>query len=230
MTDPVQPQSAATQMPVAASSAAGALSRLKLGIAAAAPQADAAGWASALAPWLLKSDIVTPLRIAALLGQCAVEAGTDFGELVENLNYTHAGRLCAVYPDEFPTLADAAPFVGNPTALANRVYADRCGNGNEASGDGARFVGRGLIQITGREDYVPFAAWCGKSLDDASAWAETRDGAAASACWYWDVHQLNKLADGWLISRITRAINGAAMEANGARITASNLAFHALNQ
>ena len=222
-TPAVQPGAA----PVTITSAA-AIPGLAAAIAAAAPHANIAIWSSALTPWLTKATITTPRRVAALLGQCAVEAGPGFSSLRENLNYTHAERLCAVYPREFPSVAAAEPYVGNPSKLACRVYAGRLGNGDEASGDGGKFCGRGLLQITGRDAYTPFANWCGKSIDDAAIWAETPDGAAASACWYWSTNGLNGLADGWQLSGITRRINGPAMEGNAQRIAASNAALHAM--
>ena len=197
-------------------------------ITAAAPKADVAIWEAALTPWLIKAEITTARRVSAFLGQCAVEAGPGFSSLREDLDYTHADRLVAVYHDEFKTDAEAQPYVNDPIKLANRVYANRDGNGDEASGDGARFLGRGLVQITGRGAYEPCSVWCGKSVDDAAAWAETPGGAAASACWYWTANRLNSLADAWSISMITRRVNGPAMEGAAARLSAANAALKAM--
>jgi putative chitinase len=95
-----------------------------------------------------------------------------------------------------------------PEILANRVYADRVGNGDEASGDGWRFHGRGLIQITGRTTYTHFAQATNMTLDKAVDQAVTRAGAASSAAWFWTAHELNTLADTWSIDLLTRKING----------------------
>jgi predicted chitinase len=115
-----------------------------------APQVDAARWAPALAAGFAKFGINTNKRVAAAVGQFLSEAGSAFQELEEHLYYTHAERLHAVFPKEFPTVAAATPYVKNPEKLGDFVYANRNGNGNVASGDGYLFRGRGLIQITGR--------------------------------------------------------------------------------
>ncbi len=95
-----------------------------------------------------------------------------------------------------------------PETLANRVYSNRLGNGDEASGDGWRFRGRGLIQLTGRANYQQFAEAMTMTLDQAVEHAATEAGAADSAAWFWTVNQLNPLADAWSVDLITRKING----------------------
>jgi putative chitinase len=164
-----------------------------------------------LAAAFSKFDLRTNRRVAAAVGQFLVEAGASFQELAENLNYTHAGRISEVFPHEFPTPADAEPFVGKPEALANRVYAHKLGNGDEASGDGWRFRGRGLIQITGREEYAEFGATLGMAPEQVAAHSETPEGAAMSGCWYLASKGCLVLADHWLISKITLRVNGRAM-------------------
>jgi putative chitinase len=178
-------------------------------LAAVAPLLPPAGrdaWVQVLTPVLSRTDIGTPRRVAAFLGQCAAESG-GFRILEENLNYS-AARLCQVWPNRFPSLAAAAPFAFQPTALADSVYAGRMGNGNRASGDGWRFRGRGLIQLTGRSTYQRFAASCEQSLDSVVAAATTRQGAAEGAAWFWTENGLNGLADNWALDLITRRING----------------------
>jgi putative chitinase len=170
--------------------------------------ADRAAWISALAEPLLAAGITTPRRVAAFLGQCSAESG-GLHQLEENLNYS-ATRLCEVWPNRFPNAEAAGACAMNPEALANRVYANRMGNGDEASGDGWRFRGRGLIQITGRTAYVNFAEATNMTLDQAVDHAVTQAGAASSAAWFWTTHELNTLADAWSIDLLTRKINGSA--------------------
>ena len=183
--------------------------RLDPALRAVAPQltdAERAAWVAALAQPLLKAGITAPRCVAALLGQCAEESA-GFRCIEEDLNYT-AGRLCAVWPIRFPTPETAAACAGQPEVLANRVYADRMGNGNEASGDGWRFRGRGLIQITGRTAYQNFARAMNMTLDQAVDHAATQAGAADSAAWFWSANQLNVPANAWSINLITQKING----------------------
>lgn len=187
-----------------------ALDRLALALNRLAPALGAARvavWAEALTPPMRSSGIVTPNRAAAALGQFDYESD-GFSALTENLNYTHADRIFAVFPSHFTDINDAAAYAGNPEALANRVYASRMGNGDEASGDGWRFRGGGLIQITGRDNYARLAGDLGMELNDVAAWVRMPAGAAASACWFWSRHALNQDADRWDIRAVTRAING----------------------
>jgi putative chitinase len=165
-----------------------------------------AAWVDALAAPLLKAGITAPRCVAAFLGQCAVESA-GLQVLEEDLSYS-APRLCEVWPSRFPTAEAAEACAHQPAALANRVYANRMGNGDEASGDGWLFRGRGLIQITGRSNYERFARAMNMSLDQAVEHAATQAGAADSAVWYWTLNQLNVLAITWSIDLITRKING----------------------
>jgi putative chitinase len=211
-----------------ASAAPVALPGLAKAIAAVAPtlqQADRVAWTQALSDSLAKARITAPRRVAAFLGQCAVESG-GFRNLEENLGY-RAERLCQVWPARFPTLAAAAPFALQPEVLANYVYAGRMGNGDAASGDGWTFRGRGLIQLTGRAAYERFAKACGQSVDAVIEAAVTRRGAAESATWFWTTNGLNGLADGWALDRITQRINGGR-QGIAERTRLSNAALQAL--
>ena len=100
-----------------------------------------------------------------------------------------------------------------PKRLANRVYADRMGNGDEASGDGWLFRGRGLIQLTGRTSYERFASTIGMTVDQAAAYAATKEGAVASAVWFWTANGLNAPAESWSIDLLTQKINGGTVGA-----------------
>lgn len=113
--------------------------------------ARADDYADALNAAMTAHGITTPEQRAAFLAQVSVESG-DLRNTVENLNYS-ARRLTQVWPSRFPTLASATPYAHNPEALANNVYANRLGNGDAASGDGYLFRGRGLMQVTGRDNY-----------------------------------------------------------------------------
>ena len=184
--------------------------RLIAALRAAAPDLPvqaAANWAGLLAGPMRAAAITSSRRIAGFLGQCAVESD-GVTSTAENLRYSHAARICAVWPARFPSTDAAAPYVDAPEALANCVYANRMGNGPPASGDGWRFRGLGLIQITGRAEYAAFAEAAGRSVEDAAAWAATPDGAAASATWIWGWKSLNAVADAWDLQTLTRRING----------------------
>ena len=192
---------------------------------AAAPRADPGVWLPVLTAAFDRWDINTPRRVAAALGQFAVEAGDDFGELRECLNYTHAERIAAVWPSVFPTVATARPYIGNPEMLANRVYANKLGNGPEATGDGWAFRGRGMIQITGRDEYR--GAWAALG-DHPVEWFASPEGAALSGAWYFTSRGCLSLADQWMLTAITKRVNGAAMLGLRKRREASNRALDTL--
>lgn len=158
---------------------------------------------------LPKYNITTVERVAAFLAQCGHESA-DFTVLKENLNYSAEG-LSKVFPKRFPTVEAAQPYNRQPEKIANKIYADRMGNGPEASGDGFKFRGRGAIQLTGKENYTKFAASIGKSLDEAVAYTETLAGAIESACWFWSVNKLNDIADKTDIVTLTKRINGGTI-------------------
>lgn len=154
--------------------------------------------------------INTPKRAAAFLAQAAHES-IGFTRLQENLSYSTPERLMEVFKGRFTGLADAAQYLRQPEKLANRVYANRLGNGDTSSGDGWRFRGRGLFQLTGRANYM--AAGDGLGTDykaNPDLVAEPPD-AAFTAAWYWAVGNLNAMADLGQIDTITRRINGPAM-------------------
>ena len=194
------------------------------------PHVDTAKWVPALIAGFTRFDMLAPRRMAAAIGQFSVEAGNAFHEIVENLNYSTATRIHAVFPGKCPTVASAQPFVHNPQALANHVYANRpsLGNGDEASGDGWRFRGRGLIQLTGRNEYTEFATAIGKTPQDASDLCETPEGAALSGCWYLSSRHCLTMADGWHLDDATRAVNGRAMLGAAERAATANAMLAAL--
>ena len=166
-------------------------------------------WHRALAQLLPDYEINTPKRIAAFIAQCAHESG-NFLFLKENLNYK-AASLRKVFPKYFPTDELAAQYANKPEKIANRVYGGRMGNGDEASGDGYRYCGRGLIQLTGKQNYTWFAASLEISVEEASEYLQTFEGAAQSACWFWETNKLNDWADKGDIVTLTKRINGGTI-------------------
>jgi putative chitinase len=145
-------------------------------------------------------------RIAGFLAQIAHESG-GFNFIKENLNYSADG-LQKVFPKYFPNIEIANQYARQPEKIANKVYANRMGNGDEASGDGYKFCGRGLIQLTGKDNYTKYAASVQRELDDAIAYLETAAGAVSSAGWFWNVNKLNDYADKGDIVGMTKRING----------------------
>lgn len=154
--------------------------------------------------------IHTPARVAALLVQCHIES-PGFARLSENLSYGSAARLCAVWPSRFPGPAAAGPYVRAPERLANCVYAKRLGNGPAESGDGWRFRGRGLIQLTGRSNYQAAGRALGRPLVDQPELVALAPDAVRTACWFWNSRGCNALADAGDINAITRRVHGPAM-------------------
>jgi putative chitinase len=166
-------------------------------------------WHKALSQLFPDYEINTPKRIAAFMAQCAHESG-GFIFLTENLNY-RAESLMKTFKKYFPDMATAKAYERNPQKIANRVYADRMGNGNEASGDGWKYRGRGLIQLTGKTNYPWFAASLEISPEEAAEYTQTFEGAAQSACWFWETNKLNQYADSGDIVTMTKRINGGTI-------------------
>ncbi len=166
-------------------------------------------WYDAICEICPEYEINTPARLAAWLAQCAHESG-GFKFLKENLNYK-AASLRRVFPKYFQDDATAAAYANKPEKIANRVYANRMGNSDEASGDGWRFCGRGLIQLTGKNNYTFFAGSLDIPLEEASEYLETFEGAVQSACFFWEQNKLNQYADNGDILTMTKRINGGTI-------------------
>lgn len=148
-------------------------------------------------------------RAAAFVAQTAHESG-GFNFVKENLNYSAKG-LMGTFKKYFPNEAIAKEYERKPEKIANRVYANRMSNGDEASGDGYKFCGRGLIQLTGRANYTKFAQDLGISLDETVAYLETPEGAVSSAGWFWDNNNLNQYCDADDFVTLTKRINGGTI-------------------
>lgn len=183
-----------------------------------APDADtrAGHWVAALNDCMRAGAITSAARQAAFLAQVMVES-SELRRVDEALSYT-AERLRQVWPPRFPSDEVAERYARNPSALANYVYAGRMGNGDEASGDGWRFHGRGLIQLTGRDNYTAFArAMQVDAVANPDLLLEPA-GAALSAAWFWQSKGLNELADQLAgaqadqrFEQLTRRINGGTL-------------------
>lgn len=181
-------------------------------------------FAGPLATLLPDFGIVSRERLAAFLGQCHVELA-GFRRLSENLAYTTPQRLLAVWPSRFAGAAAAQAFVGKPERLANHVYAGRLGNGDAASGDGWRFRGRGLKQLTGRDNYRRAALALGHPYLEQPDLLCRPEDAVRTAGWFWQSNGCNPLADSGNIDAITRRVNGPAMlQAASRRQLAARLA------
>lgn len=170
-------------------------------------------------------NINTNKRMAAFIGQCMVES-SNFTKLEEGLYYTTPSRIEAIFSK---ARGRGNELARNPEKLANVVYAGRLGNGNEASGDGWKYRGRGLIQLTGRSNY----AIAGKELgiDLIGNPDQVKNDlyvACLTAAWFFSKNGCNELADGWQISNITKRVNGPAMLHNKERIDISNKILKAL--
>jgi len=163
-------------------------------------------WHHALSEILPEYEIITPKRVAAFLAQCAHESG-GFKFLKENLNY-RAETLVKLFKKYFPTLEEAKKYEKQPEKIANKIYGGRMGNGPEASGDGFRYCGRGLIQLTGKDNYTLFAASIDTPIEEIPEYLQTFEGAIQSACYFWESTGLNKEADAGDIKTMTRKING----------------------
>ena len=166
-------------------------------------------WLEPLNETFQKYDISTPIRQAYFIGQCAHESN-NFTRLEEGLNYS-AARLMAVWPSRFPNLDVANQYANNPEKLANYVYAGRLGNGNEESGDGWRYHGRGLIQLTGKDNYANCGSGLGVDLLGNPNMLVDPKYAALSAGWFWNKKGLNALADAQDLDIMTKRINGGLL-------------------
>ena len=170
---------------------------------------DLDGWYEALSSVLPEYEIDSPQRVAAFIAQCTHESG-GFKRLKENLNYRWES-LRRVFPKYFPTDELAREYAHKQEQIANRVYGGRMGNGDESSGDGFRYCGRGLIQLTGRNNYTKFAESIGMAVEEVPSLLETFEGAVKSACWFWKTNNLNQYADAGDILTMTKRINGGTI-------------------
>jgi putative chitinase len=149
--------------------------------------------------------IESPSRIAGFLAQTSHESG-KYKFLTENLNYSDKGLL-KTFPKYFNE-SNVMEYARKPEAIANRVYANRMGNGDEVSGDGWRYCGRGLIQLTGKNNYQAFANSEQMNIEEVPDYLITYVGAVRSALWFWNKNNLNETADAGDLLMMTKKING----------------------
>jgi putative chitinase len=181
-------------------------------------------WYSEMVELLPVFEITSVARVAAFLAQTAHESG-GYAVLKENLNYSADG-LNKIFPKYFKNAGrDAQDYHRQPEKIANVVYASRMGNGDTESGDGWRFCGRGLIQLTGRNNYTNFAQSAEISVEEAAEYLETPRGALHSACWFWYSNDLNTYADAGDFVGMTKRINGGTIGLDD-RIKHYNEAVH----
>jgi len=159
-----------------------------------------------------KFGINTPLRLAHFLAQCGHESG-GFRATQENLNYSAQG-LNGIFKKYFPTAASAAAYARQPAKIAAKVYANRMGNGSEASGEGYKFRGRGYIQLTGKENYTAFGKSIGEDILSNPDVVSSKY-ALLSAAWFFSKNGLHKIADSGasdaVVTQITKRVNGGTI-------------------
>lgn len=158
---------------------------------------------------LPKYNINTPLRLAHFVSQYAHET-MGFTRFVENTNYTTPERLMLVFPKYFPSRLIAVTYAGKPQVIANRVYANRFGNGSEQSGDGYKYRGRGFCHLTFKANYYQFTLETGVEAIRHPELLEEPFYAVMVGCWYWNKHKINALADKDNVLAVTKAINGGS--------------------
>jgi len=191
------------------------------------PNTNAEDWVDPLNKAIEGTEINNIHRLAAFIAQTAHESA-DYTRLSENLNYGAKG-LVATWPKRFDA-ATAEAYARQPEKIANKVYALRLGNGDEQSGDGWKYRGRGIIQVTGKNNY----ATCSKSiygdyrlLDTPEILSTDKVAAIKSACWFWELNGLNKFADDTRITEMTKRINGGYLGLEE-RIAKFNIAYKVL--
>jgi putative chitinase len=166
-------------------------------------------WVEPLEEVFHRYEINTPERQAAFIGQCAHES-MNFTRLEENMNYSAEG-LMKTWPSRFPTLESAKPYHRNPEKIANKVYAGRMGNGPEETGEGWLYHGRGLIQLTGKDNYTLAGDALNMDFIHSPDYVLVPKYAALTAGWFWNKRQLNKEADAKDFTGMTKKINGGTI-------------------
>lgn len=179
-------------------------------IAAGVAPTQARAFLAPLSAACARFGINTPARIAGFIAQCRVESA-GFTALEESLFYRDPVRIMKIWPSRVTTLQQAQGLARNPQGLANVVYANRLGNGDTASGDGWRYRGRGLKQLTGKANYADAANALARPYVTTPDLVAQPEDACMTAAWFWHTNKLNLLADSAQWDAITRAVNGPGM-------------------
>ena len=167
-------------------------------------------WYEAMCEILPLWEVNTIERVAGFVAQCGHESA-GFRVLSENLNYS-AKALNTIFPKYFRRAGrDANAYHRQPEKIANVIYANRMDNGDSDSGDGWRFRGGGILQLTGRYNYTEFGKAVDKTPEEAVEYVRTKKGALDSACWFWDTNNINKYCDNQDIVGMTKRINGGTI-------------------
>jgi len=167
-------------------------------------------WYEAMCEILPMWSVDTVERVAGFIAQCGHESG-GFRVLSENLNYS-AKALNTIFPKYFRRAGrDANAYHRQPEKIANVIYANRMDNGDSDSGDGWRFRGGGILQLTGRYNYTEFGKAVEKTPEEAVEYVRTKKGALDSACWFWDTNNINRYCDSQDIVGMTKRINGGTI-------------------
>ena len=171
---------------------------------------EADEWHEHIVYMLPKYDIDTPERVAGFMAQCGHESN-NFRVLKENLNYS-ATALDKIFPKYFRRAGrDAQQYHRQPEKIANVIYANRMDNGDTDTGDGWKFRGGGILQLTGRYNYTQFGKAVEKTAEEAVEYVRTKAGALDSACWFWDENNINDYCDRQDIVGMTKRINGGTI-------------------
>jgi putative chitinase len=174
------------------------------------PRIDAGEWFDAMERVLPRWDIDTENRVAGFIAQTSHESA-GYTVLTENLNYS-SKALNSIFPKYFERAGrNADDYHRQPEKIANVIYANRMDNGDTNSGDGWRFRGGGILQLTGRHNYTQFGKAEDMSAEDATDFVRTPIGALASACWFWDTNTINRYCDNQDIVTMTKRINGGTI-------------------
>ena len=174
------------------------------------PRVNGLLWHDAMERVLPKWDIDTVDRVAGFIAQTSHESA-GYSVLTENLNYS-AEALDKIFPKYFKRAGrDAKDYHRQPEKIANVIYANRMDNGDTDSGDGWRFRGGGILQLTGRYNYTQFGKAEDKTAEEATEFVRSPIGALASACWFWDTNNINKYCDNQDITGMTKRINGGTI-------------------
>ena len=180
-----------------------------------APRARLQAAQGAMVPAFTEAEIVTWPRVAMAVAQLAHESA-EFSRYVENLNYS-ATAIMETWPGRMPSLVAAGLYARNPERLANKVYADRLGNGPEESGDGWRYRGRGPVQNTGKKAYAALSTVLGIDLVKQPELLERLDLGFRAFAWFWKTNKLNAASDALDVKAATRIINGPGLKGLASR-------------